>query len=62
MAPPDAAAIVVDVADPASVPQIELVGLRKVFSERGGDVVAVDGADLTVDDGELFAILGPEFG
>jgi len=47
------------VADPASVPQIELVGLRKVFSERGGDVVAVDGADLTVDDGELFAILGP---
>jgi putative spermidine/putrescine transport system ATP-binding protein len=40
-------------------PRIELVGLRKVFSERGGEVVAVDGADLTVDDGELFAILGP---
>ena len=41
-------------------PQIELIGLRKVFHERGTDgVVAVDGADLTVEDGELFAILGP---
>src|SRR4051794_40739080 len=45
--------------DGAAVPGIELTGLRKVFHERGGDVVAVDGADLTVDDGELFAILGP---
>ena len=48
-----------DAPDPTSTPQIELVGLRKVFSERGGDVVAVEGADLTVEDGELFAILGP---
>ena len=40
-------------------PRIELRGVRKVFSERGHDVVAVAGADLTVDDGELFAILGP---
>lgn len=37
-------------------PQIELTGVRKVFGES---IVAVDGADLTVDDGELFAILGP---
>src|SRR6478609_3843349 len=36
-------------------PQIELIGVRKVF----GDVVAVEGAHLTVGDGELFAILGP---
>src|ERR1700752_395666 len=36
-------------------PQIELIGVRKVF----GDVLAVEGADLTVADGELFAILGP---
>ena len=36
-------------------PQIELRGVRKVFD----DVVAVAGADLTVGDGELFAILGP---
>ncbi|KAA0093201.1 ABC transporter ATP-binding protein [Mycolicibacterium sp. P1-18] len=37
-------------------PQIELVGIRKVF---GDSIVAVAGADLTVEDGELFAILGP---
>jgi putative spermidine/putrescine transport system ATP-binding protein len=36
-------------------PQIELRGVRKEFSE----VVAVEGADLTIADGELFAILGP---
>jgi putative spermidine/putrescine transport system ATP-binding protein len=40
----------------SSGPQIELAGVRKVF---GDSIVAVDGADLTVDDGELFAILGP---
>jgi putative spermidine/putrescine transport system ATP-binding protein len=45
--------------DGRAIPRIELAGVRKVFSERGGDVVAVAGADLTVDDGELFAILGP---
>jgi putative spermidine/putrescine transport system ATP-binding protein len=40
--------------------QIKLIGVRKVFHERGNHgVVAVDGADLTVEDGELFAILGP---
>ncbi|BBY30904.1 ABC transporter ATP-binding protein [Mycolicibacterium sediminis] len=46
-----------------SEPQIELVGVRKVFADRGNgrgaEVVAVHGADLTVFDGELFAILGP---
>ena len=47
-----------EAVDPIS-PGIELVGVRKVFAERGGHVVAVDGADLTVRDGELFAILGP---
>src|ERR1700682_3015450 len=44
-----------NVAAPVDDPQIELVGVRKTF----GDVVAVEGADLTVGDGELFAILGP---
>ena len=48
-----------DAAAQATGPQIELVGVRKVFAERGADVVAVDDADLAVDDGELFAILGP---
>src|ERR1700712_58886 len=37
-------------------PQIELAGVRKVF---GDSIVAVEGADLIVEDGELFAILGP---
>ena len=36
-------------------PQIELIGVRKLF----GELVAVEGADLAVGDGELFAILGP---
>src|SRR4051794_27035252 len=36
-------------------PGIALEGLRKAF----GDVVAVDGVDLEVADGELFAMLGP---
>jgi putative spermidine/putrescine transport system ATP-binding protein len=48
-------------------PQIELIGLRKEFGDsharsaigRAHKVVAVEGADLTVGDGELFAILGP---
>ncbi|MQA94004.1 MAG: ATP-binding cassette domain-containing protein [Streptosporangiales bacterium] len=36
--------------------EIELTGLRKVFE---GGVRAVDGIDLTVADGEFFALLGP---
>src|SRR5262245_35464120 len=44
-----------NVAAAVDDPQIELIGVRKVF----GEVVAVEGADLTVGDGELFAILGP---
>lgn len=40
----------------AAVPQIELISVRKEF---GGGVVAVEGADLSIGDGELFAILGP---
>ena len=40
-------------------PQIELVGVRKEFGDSRHKVVAVEGADLAVGDGELFAILGP---
>ena len=40
-------------------PQIELVGVRKEFGDGKHKVVAVEGADLAVGDGELFAILGP---
>jgi len=34
---------------------IKLNGLRKEF----GDVVALDGVDLTVEEGEVFGFLGP---
>src|SRR3954452_14271965 len=49
-------------SDPAVAvgdPQIELAGVRKEFGDGRHKVVAVEGADLTVGDGELFAILGP---
>ena len=48
--------------DPArgeAAPQIELIGVRKEFGNPPNSTVAVEGADLRVDDGELFAILGP---
>jgi len=37
-------------------PAVELVGITKRF---GDDVVAVDGIDLTINDGEFFSLLGP---
>ena len=40
-------------------PQVELRQVRKVFGDARHQVVAVDGIDLTVGAGELFAILGP---
>ncbi len=40
-------------------PQIELIGVRKEFGGTAHKVIAVEGADLAVADGELFAILGP---
>lgn len=40
-------------------PQIELIGVRKEFGTDSTRTVAVEGADLAVEDGELFAILGP---
>src|SRR5690242_8098826 len=40
-------------------PRIELVGVRKVFGDARHPVVAVESADLSIEDGELFAILGP---
>ena len=47
-----------NVAAAVDDPQIELIGVRKVFGDAH-KIVAVEGADLTVGDGELFAILGP---
>jgi putative spermidine/putrescine transport system ATP-binding protein len=42
-------------AETVAAPQIRLRSLRKVF----GKVVAVDGIDLDIADGEFFAVLGP---
>ncbi len=39
-----------------SKPAVELSGVIKRF---GDDVVAVDGIELTIDDGEFFSLLGP---
>ncbi|MDR1151765.1 MAG: ATP-binding cassette domain-containing protein [Bifidobacteriaceae bacterium] len=38
---------------------ITLTDLRKVYSSPDGDVVALDGIDLTVDRGEIHGIVGP---
>jgi ABC-2 type transport system ATP-binding protein len=43
------------VSAPAGQPALRVAGLRKRF----GDVVAVDGLDLTVNAGECFGLLGP---
>ena len=40
-------------------PAVRLRGLRKVFGTGGAEVVAVDGVDLDVADGEFFSMLGP---
>jgi putative spermidine/putrescine transport system ATP-binding protein len=40
-------------------PAVRLRGLRKVFGAGSGEVVAVDGIDLDVADGEFFSMLGP---
>jgi len=42
-----------------TTPAVGLRAVRKVFSGRGADVVAVDSVDLDVADGEFFAMLGP---
>jgi putative spermidine/putrescine transport system ATP-binding protein len=38
---------------------VTLRGVRKVFSSSGSSIVAVDGVDLDVADGEFFSMLGP---
>lgn len=37
---------------------IELKNLNKTFKTSNGDIVALDGIDLTVNDGEIFGIIG----
>jgi NitT/TauT family transport system ATP-binding protein len=40
-------------------PQIEISGLAKTFAARGGDVLAIERVDLTVNRGEFCCIVGP---
>jgi energy-coupling factor transporter ATP-binding protein EcfA2 len=39
--------------------RIEIAGLRKSFLAEGREVVAVDDASFSIDDGEFVALLGP---
>lgn len=48
-----------DIDCPEGVPAIELTGIAKRFESRAGVVVAVDGVDLVIGEGEFFSLLGP---
>jgi len=37
---------------------IEIKNMGKVFQSAGGPIVALDGIDLTIEDGEIFGIIG----
>ena len=41
--------------DPATHGAVSVSGLRKTY----GDMVVLDGVDLTIAEGEVFALLGP---
>jgi NitT/TauT family transport system ATP-binding protein len=47
------------VNDAGAVPAIRIRGVRKVFASGGREVVALDGIDLDVAEGELVCLLGP---
>lgn len=37
---------------------ISLRGIQKVFATKDGPVTAVDGVDLTIEEGEIFGVIG----
>lgn len=43
----------------SNLPIIELENVRKVYPLPAGDVVALDGLTLSIDEGEFVAIMGP---
>ena len=43
---------------PSSGPLIEIRGLKKVYQVPGGEVVALDGIDLTIERGQIYGIIG----
>ncbi len=46
-------------ANDLAVPvMIDIRGLRKVYPSQGGDVVALDGIDLKIHQGDIFGIIG----
>jgi putative spermidine/putrescine transport system ATP-binding protein len=45
--------------DKRTTPAIQLVGLRKHFGAGDHEVIAVDGVDLAIEEGEFFSLLGP---
>ena len=49
----------VEVRAPGATAAVELVGLRKEFRTGATSVVAVDGVDLAIGDGEFVTLLGP---
>jgi putative ABC transport system ATP-binding protein len=42
----------------AAVQLVELTGVRKIYGKGDAEVRALDGVDLTIDDGEFVAIMG----
>ncbi len=41
------------------VPTVEAIALRREFASKKNTVVALDGVDLEVNEGEIFGLLGP---
>ena len=39
-------------------PLIQVKGLRKVYQVPGGEVVALDGIDLSIEKGSIYGIIG----
>ena len=42
----------------SSSPLIEVRDLRKVYPVPGGEVVALDGINLSIDKGQIYGIIG----
>lgn len=42
----------------SALPLIQVRGLRKVYPVPGGEVVALDGIDLTIEKGQIYGIIG----
>ena len=51
-------AITETAAPPAAAPLIEIRGLKKVYPVPGGEVVALNGINLTIERGQIYGIIG----